>query len=99
MNVYSAILGPEGRFLRAVTAGFSRIFPLVHLFPVQFPDNARAVQNVLIVARKKGDVPFSPGTPDPFLTGYLAHRWPGPVPRDVPVLTDDKAPVARYLGK
>lgn len=99
MNVYSAILGPEGRFLRAVIAGFSRIFPLVHIFPVQFPDDAHAVQNVLIVARKKGDVPFSPGSPDPLLAGYLAHRWPGPVPRDVPVLTDDKAPVARYLGK
>jgi hypothetical protein len=34
--------------------------------------------------------------PDPALGILLAHRWEKPVPRDLPVLTDDFAPVDRY---
>jgi hypothetical protein len=34
---------------------------------------------------------------DPELGGYLAHLWTGDVISDLPVLTDDLAPVDNYI--
>lgn len=96
VNTLSAIEGDRGRFLRAEVATIKAVFPQVFLFPVDSSTPPERWQNVMIVALK------SPGAPrltsaDPAIAELLRHRWTGPVKEDLPILTDDYAPVDRYV--
>jgi spermidine synthase len=95
-NTISAIEGDAGRFLRAEYATFKAVFPQVFLLPVFDPYNGSHWQNVMIVALKSTVKP-SFQSEDPELNKYLDHLWKKPVPQDVPILTDDFAPVDRYV--
>jgi len=54
------------------------------------------VQSIVLVALKDpAPAVFTDG--NPVLDGYLAHLRREPVPADVPVLTDEYAPVERYM--
>jgi spermidine synthase len=95
MNLISAIEGDEGKFLRAEVATFKEFFPQVYLFPVHDKEDGLAVQNVVMIALKyKAKPKFY--SRDPQLNGFLQHIWIKDVPKDVPVLKDDFAPVDRY---
>jgi len=96
MNLISAILGDDGRFLRAQLATLKSVFPQVLLFPVTAPRDPHAVQNIVLVALKTQDTPDM-RSPEPALHQHLAHLWQHGVPEDMPVLTDSLAPVERYL--
>jgi len=96
VNVISAINGDEGQFLRAEYATYKSVFPQVWLFPVTAPGNGMLSQNVMLVALKSDKKP-SFISRNPELNEYLAHVWSGNIPSDVPVLTDDHAPVDRYI--
>ncbi|MHC1743447.1 MAG: fused MFS/spermidine synthase [Syntrophobacteraceae bacterium] len=97
MNAISAIEGPLGRFLRAEAATYRAVFKQVHLYPLFAAADGARKQNVLLVATKSEDeLPTSP--PDDELAGYLAGRWRQPLETDVPVLTDDYAPVEVYVA-
>jgi spermidine synthase len=97
MNTISSVEGPEGKFLRALLRTYREVFPQVYLFPVDDAADGRRVQNVMLVALKS-PTPPSFHSDDPELDRYLSHRWTPDVPADVPVLTDDYAPVEYYLG-
>ncbi|MDD5557449.1 MAG: fused MFS/spermidine synthase [bacterium] len=96
-NVIGAIDGRDGRFTRALLATMREVFPAVDLFPVDDPTDPREVQNIILIARKS-EAPGPDVSRDPELAGYLAHRWTEPVAADLPVLTDDRAPVEYYLS-
>jgi len=98
LNIISAIEGEKGKFLRAEYTTYKNIFPQVYLFPVQEYNNGYKVQNIMLVALKsKKDQKFT--DIDPKLNEYLQHLWKKEIYMDLPILTDDYAPVDYYISK
>lgn len=94
INLVSSIQGDKGKFFRAELATYKSVFPQVYTFRVNVP-MPDAVQNLILVALKsKSPAPLT--STDPELSSYLAHIWDQPVANDVPILTDDYAPVDQY---
>jgi spermidine synthase len=98
VNIISSLEGPSGAFLRAEYRTFKSIFPQVYLFPVESTWDGEAVQNVMLVALKSNRRP-SLKSSDPELNGYLSHLWRKDIADDMPVLSDDYAPVDYYISK
>ncbi len=97
-NFISAIEGDNGLFLRAEAATMKSVFSQVYLFPVDDPENAEKAQNVVLVALKSPDRPRF-YSEDRELNACLRHLWIKEVKADVPVLTDDFAPVDAYIAR
>jgi len=97
LNTISSINGEKGQFLRAEYATYKDIFPQVYLFPVRNPSDGDEVQNIILVALKSSEK--TAASVDPELKEYLSHLWKENVEEDVPVLTDDHAPVDYYINK
>lgn len=97
VNIISAIDGDNGRFLRAEYATFRSVFSQVYLFPVQNLVDGKQFQNIMLVAIKGNRVPGMTSE-DPELNSYLSHGWQKEVPQDMPILTDNYAPVDHYIG-
>jgi spermidine synthase len=96
VNILASIEGDKGRFLRAEYATFKAVFPHVYLYPVSYPTSGMSWQNVMLVALKSSrPAPLTSSSP-PF-DGLLSHRWLEPIAADLPPLTDDYAPVDRYI--
>jgi len=98
VNIVSAIDGDRGLFLRAEYATYKKIFPQVYLFPVNQPDDGTSVQNIMLVAVKSSKRTSFQDS-DPTLDSFLKHLWTKEVKDNVPILTDDFAPVDYYIGK
>ncbi len=96
VNIISSIAGDAGMFLRAEYATYKSVFPQVLLFPVGNPADGTRSQNIILAALKSNRRPALTSR-NPELAGYLAHAWTGEVASDVPVLTDDFAPVDSYI--
>lgn len=97
VNLISSLEGDRGQFLRAEYATFRSVFPHVYLFPVHYPDDGDAVQNVMLVALKfKKSYGFE--SSDLALNEYLQGRWEKEIQNDMPLLTDDFAPVDYYIS-
>ncbi|MDA0376058.1 MAG: fused MFS/spermidine synthase [bacterium] len=98
LNVINAIEGKGGKFLRAEYATFKSVFPQVYVFPVSHPDVATATQNIILVALKTTEKPSFTSS-DSVMNEYLSHLWTADIPSDVPILTDNFAPVDHYVSK
>lgn len=97
LNTISSFSGDKGRFLRAEYLTYKSIFPQVYLFPVKDVKDENVVQNIILVAIKSDKIPtFSDD--DSKLNEYLQHLWTKEIKQDVPVLTDDFAPVDYYVN-
>ena len=97
-NIVSAVNGRQGEFFRAEYATYKKIFPQVFVFLVSNRANPMELQNIMLVA-SKSEKDFDFKTTDEKLTGYLSHLWKEPIAMDLPILTDDFAPVEDYQGK
>jgi len=97
-NIISAIEGEKGQFLRAEYRTYKEIFPQVYLFPVRNKNNGQEVQNIILVALKSDSKPSFTSN-DQELNSYLEHLWTKEIKLDLPVLTDDYAPVDYYTMK
>jgi len=98
LNLISAIEGEKGKFLRAEYTTYKSLFPQVYLFPVTASGYGNMVQNIILVALKsEKDQTFNDS--DPKLNEYLQHLWKKTVDADIPILTDDFAPVDYYINK
>ena len=97
VNLIAAIDGDAGRFLRAETATFKAVFPQVYLFPVADPLDPRRWQNIMLLALKSKSEPCF-RSDDPEIARLLTHLLTEPVAEDLPVLTDDHAPVDYYTA-
>jgi len=98
LNIISAIEGEKSKFLKAEYATYKNIFPQVYLFPIREYNNGYEVQNIMLVALKsKQSQNFT--NIDPKLNEYLQHLWKKEIYMDLPILTDDYAPVDYYISK
>ncbi|WP_058366769.1 spermidine synthase [Haloparvum sedimenti] len=101
-NLISAPSGPASRFYRAEYATMNEVFPQVYAFPTAGPG---VVQNIELVATKDGDRVSQAALRErnerreigldlsEEISNYRAEEDPG----DVPVLTDEYAPVDALL--
>lgn len=94
-NIGSAIRGESSRFLQAEIATYRAFFPSVHLFKVNSDYTDEQSQNLIIVACKS-ECLDNASSPDAEITRLLSHRYTAEFPLDMPVLTDDLAPVEYY---
>ncbi|MEQ1765053.1 MAG: fused MFS/spermidine synthase [Pyrinomonadaceae bacterium] len=95
-NLGSAIRGDASLFLQAEFATYKRVFPFVHLFKVRPERVDDDLQNLIVVACKRECLPAA--TEDQLIGSLLARRYEPDFPLSVPVLTDDLAPVERYMS-
>lgn len=98
INIISAIEGDAGIFARAEVATFKKTFPHVLLFPVNHPEDGNKVQNIMLIGLKSISPPILTSK-NPDTQNYLAHLWTKPIPNDLPILTDDFAPIDSYMDK
>jgi spermidine synthase len=98
LNIVSSIEGKKGMFLRAEYATYKSIFPQVYVFPVAFPDNGSIAQNIILLAFKSNE-PHAFESSIPKINELLRHLWKKEIEADIPILTDDFAPVDYYTSK
>lgn len=98
LNIISAIEGEMGELLRAEYKTFTTVFPQVYIIPVSSPKDGTQIQNIVLIALKSKNPP-SWESQDRELAWFLSQRWPLPIDDDMPLLTDDYAPVDHYVGK
>jgi spermidine synthase len=97
-NIISPIEGDGGAFLRAAYATYASVFPHVMIFPVRTTEDGLRKQNIMLIALKSRDIPVLEST-NPEMQTYLDHLFTRPIERDMPILTDDYAPVEYYVQK
>jgi len=95
VNMVQSIEGESGEFFRAEYRTLKEVFPQVYVFRAISPDPT-AVQNIILVATK------SPGraslmSSNPEIALRLETIWEEPISQDMPILTDDFAPVSHYM--
>jgi spermidine synthase len=95
-NIGGSLGGKNSRFLAAEYATFKSVFPQVHLFPVADASDESRIQNIMLVALKS-EKPASFSSDDPELSRYLSHLYERTLSLDLPILTDDFAPVEYYM--
>ena len=98
LNIISAIEGEMGELLRAEYKTFKTVFPQVYILPVSSPKDGTQIQNIVLIALKS-KTPPSWESQDRELAWFLSQRWTLPIDDDMPLLTDDYAPVDHYVGK
>jgi len=98
INMISAIEGEQGEFLRAEYATYKSIFPQVYIFTVDKSQKSHDVQNIMLAALKSKKIP-SFSSKDKEIDRYLQSLWTEKISNDMPLLTDDYAPVEYYMGK
>ncbi len=96
MNIISPVEGPNSRFFQAQYQTFAEIFPQTMAFLVDSHKNPESNQNIIIAAFKSSD-PVSLESTDPEIDRMLQNVWAGDFEHSLPVLTDNFAPVDRYL--
>ena len=94
-NIISAIEGDKGKFLRAEYATYKSVFPQVYVFNVKGL-NGDQLQSIMLVALKSSEKPAFKSD-DAELNGYLGRLWKNEIKTDLPILTDDYAPVDYYI--
>ncbi len=98
LNIISSIEGPRGQFLRAEYATYKEVFPQIYILPVDNSQQGFQVQNLILVAIKSNQKPLWTSQNKEF-DGYLKHLWTKEISNDMPILTDDFAPVDQYIIK
>ena len=97
LNLGSAIRGDSSLFLQAELATYRNRFPNVYLFKVKPERRDDELQNLIIVACKRECMPTLPPESQ-LIASLLSRRYEAEVPLTVPSLTDDLAPVDRYMS-
>ncbi len=98
LNTISAFAGEKSLFLQAEYKTFKQVFPQVMLFKVRSGAKFDDLQNIILVALKSENVPdFSKA--DDYSAPFLANIWKRDLSSDMPILTDDFAPVDFYMNK
>jgi len=96
VNLLSHPDGECGRFFHALFGTYAAVFPRVQAFAVgDLHDRARW-QNIILAAFASPEEKPQTST-DPDISAMLAKRFNSPAAAGFPVLTDDYAPVDRYI--
>ncbi len=94
-NIISSLDGRSNLFLQAQSKTYRAVFPQVYYFAVKDPEEKNYFQNIMIVALKDSRKPEMASS-DSMMNVFLSHRVDLNIGNDVPVLTDDYAPVEYY---
>ncbi len=95
VSIISAIEGDNGKFLRAEYKTLKSVFPQVYLFTITQKGEGTTVRNMMLVGIK-GDTKPEFVSNNPEFNDYLSFLWTKKITDDVPILTDDFAPVEQY---
>jgi predicted membrane-bound spermidine synthase len=97
-NIISTLDGINNDYLQAQAKTYASVFPQVLFFAVDDPQNEKLFQNIMIVALKEAAPPeFT--NPDQGLNTFLSHHIQLKLKNDIPLLTDDYAPVEYYANR
>jgi len=91
VNIGGSINGDSGKFFRAQYRTFKEVFPQVEVFLVQKLDPT-VIQNIILVAHKSEQK-----IPQNSDNQMLKQIWNEEIPLDMPILTDNFAPVDQYM--
>ena len=96
INLLSSPAGTCSGFLQALSATYQAVFPKVLAFAVRDPYDRSCWQNIILAAfASSGESRQTSADPD--IAAMLAKRFDVPAAEGVAVLTDDYAPVDRYI--
>jgi predicted membrane-bound spermidine synthase len=98
VNTVSALSNDKSSFLKAEYRTYKEVFPQVYLFPVSGINDRNVIQNVMIVALKSIE-PVKFKSNNPKIQELLDNRLTSELPSDLPVLTDELAPVEYYVNE
>ncbi|MFC1616019.1 fused MFS/spermidine synthase [Patescibacteria group bacterium] len=98
INLIGALEGEKGQMLRAEYATLKSVFPQVYIFTAQKADDPEAVQNLMVIAYKSDNIPVMVSS-DPDINYMLNRKWNNKIEEDMPILTDEFAPVDAYVDK
>ena len=98
LNIISSIEGDSGKFFRAEYATFKTVFPQLFVYPLHDSKNGRTIQNIFLIASKSKDKIYPFSSDDIYINNRLQKFWHKKIPNDLPILTDDFAPVDYYIG-
>ncbi len=98
VNVVSALEGKNSLLLQATKKTYEQIFPQIFVFQVHSKEVSTNRQNILLVALKSA-APVSLMSTNEEMKKYLQNVWTKEVSNQVPILTDDFAPVEWYSMK
>lgn len=97
LNIIGALEGEMSDFFRAEYHTYASVFPYVQVFPVHDPKDTHTIQNIILVALKTPPPP--PQNTDPQMSAFLSHQYTWEISHDLPLLTDEYAPVEHYVSK
>lgn len=96
VNIISALEGEKAKFFQAEYKTYQEIFPQVYVFQVRNYVNPDQPQNLMLVALKS-ETPAPLTSNNTEFNTYLNNRWTKEIESDIPILTDDFAPVDQYI--
>ncbi|MFP5222056.1 MAG: fused MFS/spermidine synthase, partial [Acidobacteriota bacterium] len=96
VNTIAALEGPRSRLYKSFFATYARVFPQVHPVRAWTSGSKTDLQNILLVCFKTA-APRPWTSPDESAQARLDRRLDAPELDGALVLTDDYAPVERYL--
>ena len=99
VNIISSIQNRGNLFLLSEAKTFRQVFKRVLFFAVNDPKNGDVIQNIMLVALK-GDLPANGlVSQDSVMNVFLSKKITLDIPENIPVLTDDYAPVEYFVSK
>ena len=98
INIISAFSGKGSQFLRAETATYKKVFPQVYIFAAHDTVDGNRIQSIVLVALKSKQKPSFHSEVGEY-DEYLGHEITDKIILDMPVLTDEHAPVEYYANK
>ncbi len=99
VNIPAALKGKHGKFFQAEYVTYKKVFPEVRVFATASPGDEYSVQNIIMIAFKNKENIRTSLNDEDVVNERLLHRWTGDVDPDIPILTDEFAPVDYYANK
>jgi len=98
LNIISSLSGNASLFLQAELATYKEVFPYAYVFAAMDPEDDLMVQSTMLIAVKSQSKPTLQNN-DPELARLLNHEVTSHIGTNLPVLTDEFAPVDFYTNK
>lgn len=98
-NIPSALGGKMGKSFQSAYKTFKIAFPALRVYAVSDPKNQEIVQNIVVIGFKSKDRIRESLNDDSEINEQLSNLWEEKMEDNIPILTDDFAPVDFYINK
>lgn len=95
VNIAASFEGERSKFLKAEIKTYETFFPQIYTFATSGAEDPYKYQNIILVALKSTEKPEFTST-NPLYSKLLDNLWEKPLTSELPVLTDNYAPVEHY---